>query len=249
MTGTRETPTEDSKHPYEASRESHPDKVAVAALIAAIALAIPAIFLVGSVRHVVAVLLILVGATLIVVLALTNVGRSKRFNTITIGILTVALIGAGCVLNFVPVQLAAAKAEETPKPALYFPEGASAPVPYCKSYAVQILGSVPAGFQVAMFDAPTDSNGNVVGDYNFDGQAKPVGNIPGKFGIPNLTIGQKSAKAGFTAVIVAAIIVNREANILEEVQAAPTGWGLKNLPFLLTSKTLQVTRNGNHAAC
>lgn len=100
-----------------------------------------------------------------------------------------------------------------------------------------------------MFDAPTDSNGNVVGDYNFDGQARSGGTIPGLLGIQNLTVGLQSAKPGFTAVVVAAVIADREAHILEAVQAAPTGWGLTNLPTLLTSKSIQVTRNGNDTPC
>ena len=251
MTNTSETPTGDSEPLHEPNTKSHPDKIAVGALIAAIAVAIPAVLLVGSVRHVLAVLLILAGAGLIVVSALANVGKSKGFNTTMTVILTAALIGAGCYLYFVPAQRAAAKSvpARTPKPTLYFSEGATAQVPYCRSYAVQVLGQVPAGFQVVMFDAPTDSNGNVVGDYNFDGRAQPSGSIPGKFQISHLTVGMQSAQAGFTAVVVAAVIADREANVLEAVQAAPTGWGLKNLPVLLTSKGLQVARTTNHAGC
>ncbi len=36
--------------------------------------------------------------------------------------------------------------------------------------------------QIVMFDAPTDGNGNVAGDCNFDGQAQLVGRSPGALG-------------------------------------------------------------------
>jgi hypothetical protein len=142
-----------------------------------------------------------------------------------------------------------AAARPTAKPALYFRQGASAQVPYCHFYAVQVHGVVTAGFQVVMFDAATDGNGNVVGQYNFDGQAKPNGTVPGFLEVRYLTIGPQSPKTGFTAVVIAAVIADKEANILEAVRAAPTGWHLQSLPVLLTSKSLQVTRNSNDASC
>lgn len=254
MTKQGEKPTEDSKNSYETSRKSSQyDKLTVIGLIVGIAAALAAVLVVGTPRDVFAVLLMVAGLTLIVLWKLTDASKSRRFNLTTTVILTVALILAGCYLYFVPVKHAAAKpivGPNTPKaPALYFPQGGSARVPYCNSYAVQVQGSVPRHFQVVMFDAPTDSNGNVVGDYNFDGQAHSGGRIPGLLGVRNLTVGLQSAKAGFTAVVVAAVIADSEAQILEAVQAAPTGWGLKNLPVLLTSKSLQVTRNGKDAPC
>ena len=133
-------------------------------------------------------------------------------------------------------------------PKLFFTDGASAKVPYCRAYTVQADGSVPPGFQVVMFDAPTSGSNDVNGDYNYDDQAPYAGS--GRYQDKHLYIGSESNDAGLTAVVIAAVIADREAKMLNAVQADPaTGWGLKYLPPLLTSKTLQVTRTSDHSQC
>jgi hypothetical protein len=48
--------------------------------------------------------------------------------------------------------------------------------------------------QIVIFDAPTDGNGNVGGDCNFDGQAQLVGRIPRRLGIRYLTTGRENPR-------------------------------------------------------
>jgi hypothetical protein len=159
-----------------------------------------------------------------------------------------ALLGFACYFFVAPSGNAPQQSIPPKAPELFFTDGTSAEVPYCRAYTVLAVGAVPPGFQIVMFDASVDSGGNVDGDYNYDEQARPIAS--GRFQDKHLYIGSENNDAGFEAVVIAAVIADREANMLNAVQADPhTGWGLTNLPPLLTKTALQVTRNSDGLQC
>jgi hypothetical protein len=231
-----------------------PGAFALVGLLVGIAAVIVAALLVSSARLISAGLLLFAGITLIVLWAFSHATESRRFGRAMTAAVIAASFGAGGYLFVSPVKPAAVKIIREPvplpkAPELYFEQGTSAPVPYCSAYAISVKGPVPAGFQVVVFDAPTDIYGNVIGSYNFDQQPKPDPNTPGRLVDPAITVGSNSPAAGFRAVVIAAVIADKEAGILEAIKAAPTGWGLKNLPDLLTSKKLEVTRTSKDSPC
>jgi hypothetical protein len=133
-------------------------------------------------------------------------------------------------------------------PKIFFTDGPTARVPYCRAYTVQADIAIPPGFQVVMFDAPTSGGDNVTGVYNYDDQALPVSSD--RYEDKHLYIGSETNKPGLEAVVIAGVIADREAKILDAVLADPhTGWGLKNLPPLLSRTELQVTRTSDGLQC
>jgi hypothetical protein len=234
---------------------ARPGAFTVSTLLVGIAAVIVAPLLPTSARHESAGLLIFARVTLIVLWAFTHSTESRGFSKAMTAIVIATLLGTGGYLLFVsPVKPAALKIIREPAPPpnapkLYFELGTSARVPYCSAYAIQVEGSVPAGYQVVVFDAPTDKEGNVTGYYNFDQQPKPALNIPGRLVAPYITVGSRSPAGGFRAVVIAAVIADKEANVLEAVKAGSSGWGLNYLPVVLTSKELEVTRTSTDRPC
>jgi hypothetical protein len=234
---------------------ARPGAFTVSTLLVGIAAVIVAPLLPTSARHISASLLIFAGVALIVLWAFAHSTESRRFGKVMTAIVIASLIGAGGYLLFVsPVKPAAPQLIREPAPPpnapkLYFELGTSARVPYCSAYAIQVEGSVPAGYQVVVFDAPTDEEGNVTGYYNFDQQPKPALNIPGRLVAPYITVGSRSPAGGFRAVVIAVVIADKEAYVLEAVKAGPSGWGLENLPAVLTSEKLEVTRTSTDHPC
>jgi hypothetical protein len=201
-------------------------------------------------------LLLLGGVVLAVLWGFSSATESRIFRRILLGAVILALFtGSGYLLFVHPARPPAATVIRGPAlppkaPKLYFELGASAHVPYCSTYEIQVQGPVPAGYQIVAFDAPTDNDGNVNGYYNFDPPA-PAGNIPGRVEVPDITVGDQSAVPGFQSVVIAAVITDSEAGILENVRPVPSaaGWHVKQLPVLLTSKALYVTRTSTDSSC
>lgn len=232
-----------SRKPYE-----RPGPVAIVGTLAGLGAVIAALAAVTSERRVASALLGIVAVGLILAWWLSPATETRWFRTGIKIVAIAALTSFACYLFIVPSASASHYLGQPQAPKLFFTDGASARVPYCRAYTVQASSIVPPGFQVVMFDAPTDGGGNVNGDYNYDEQARPI--AAGRFEDKHLYIGSENNNAGLTAVVIAAVIADREAKMLDAVQADPhTGWGLRYLPPLLASTTLQVTRNGDGRQC
>jgi hypothetical protein len=225
-----------------------PGSVALIGSFAALAAVVAAVAAVPSDRRVASTLLAIGALVLILAWWLSSATETEWFKAGIKAIVIAALAGFACYLFIVPSATASPKLGSPKAPKLIFPEGASARVPYCSSYTVLADTSLPPRSQVVMFDAPTNADGKVDGDFNYDDQARYIGSE--RYEDKVLYIGSAQNGAGLTAEVVAAVIADGEANILNAVQASPTtGWGLKNLPPLLTSKVLQVTRTGDGHQC
>jgi hypothetical protein len=225
-----------------------PGAVAILGTLAGIGAVIAALAAVTSERRVASALLGIVAVGLILTWSFSPATETRWFRAgIKIAVIA-ALASFACYLFIVPSGSASHYLGQPRAPKLFFTDGASARVPYCRAYIVQASGTVPPGFQVVMFDAPTDGGGNVNGDYNYDEQAQPI--AAGRFEDKHLYIGSENNNAGLTAVVIAAVIADREAKMLNSVQADPhTGWGLNYLPPLLARTALQVTRNSDGRQC
>jgi hypothetical protein len=230
-----------------------PGAFATASLLVGIAAVILAAVVVGNARHLAAGLLIFAALTLIVLWAFGHARRSPWYSLATTGILVVLLAGGAWHLYQMPAGQAAGRGAPRPKavkaPKLYFQQGQSASVPWCASYIVQATGSVPAGYQVVMFDASADDKGNVTSHYSYDQQAKSTGAVPGQYEDKNVFIGARFAPMGYPAVVVAVVIKDSEAALLNDIGAYKNEWGLATPPANLASASLQVTRNGGRAYC
>jgi hypothetical protein len=231
-----------------------PGPFAILGLLVGIAAVVVAPLLPTSARHISASLLIFAGITLIVVWAFSHITEAQVFGKVMTAVVITALLCAGGYLLLVsPVKPTAATVIREPTlppkpPKLYFEQGSSARVPYCTAYTILAKGPVPAGYQLVVFDAPIDIYGNVTGHYNFDQVPTPDPNVPGKFVDPAITVGSQSRTAGFRAVVIAAIIADKEAGILEAVTAS-AAWKLRNLPDVLATQKLKVTRTSTDSSC
>lgn len=253
MSETKE-PSGSNKGPRDGGAETgskhaeHPGALAVVGTLAGLAAVIAALAAVPSDRRVASALLAIAGIALILTWWLSPATDTKWFRAGIKVAVVATLLGFACYFFVAPSANVSQQSTPPKAPDLFFTDGTSAQVPYCRAYTVQAVGTVPTGFQIVMFDAPVDSGGNVNGYYNYDEQARPVAS--GRFEDKRLYIGSENNDAGFEAVVIAAVIADREANMLNAVRADPhTGWGLTNLPPLLAETVLQVTRNSDGQQC
>lgn len=227
-------------------------------LIVQIALVIATFAVITSIHRVAGVLLIIVALSQLVIVAFSPVGETRWFRVAITALLAIALGGSGAYLGWGHISrtgpsrpaagpVSAHKSLKVPK--LTF-ENSSSRVPYCSSYVVQASGPLPHGYQMVMFHAETGGGHEVIGGWNFDSQTLTDGNGTNRYIDLRLYVGAETKATGFTAVIVVALIADREAQILEATQAnASKGWYLRSLPALLASSRTYVTRTSGHALC
>lgn len=247
--GRSSTTNNDSADGPSAQREesAHRDSLATIGIFAALAAVIAALAAVASDRRVAAALLAIGALGMWLAWWRSPVTDTKWFRNGLQGAVVAVLLGFAVYLFIVtPGPPRIGPRPHAPK--LFFTDGTSARVPYCRAYTVQADSAVPPGFQIVMFDAPTGGGSNVTGDYNYDDQALPVSS--NRYEDKHLYIGAETSTPGLAAVVIAGVIADREAKMLDAVQADPhTGWGLKYLPQLLSMATLQVTRNSDGHQC
>jgi hypothetical protein len=221
--------------------------LATLGIFAALAAVIAALAAVASDRRAAAALLAIGALGMSLAWWRSQVTATRWFRNGLQGAVVAVLVGFAVYLFVVtPGSSAIGPGPHAPK--LFFADGTSAVVPYCRAYTVQADSAIPPGFQVVMFDAQAGGGSNVTGDYNYDDQALPVSSD--RYQDKHLYIGAETSDPGFAAIVIAGVIADREAKMLDAVQADPhTGWGLKYLPPLLSMATLQVTRNSDGRQC
>jgi hypothetical protein len=240
-----------------------PGTFAVVGLLVGIAATIAAFLVIDSARRIAGGLLIFAGAALAATWKFTAVSESRRYRTGIVVILVFALVGSGGYVLFAPKikrQIRPAKtvaSHPTKPPRLSFTLSSPTKTPWCKTYKLTVSGRVPTGYSIVMFDSAADLQYNFTGPYNFDGTVSPVPRVPGEFTSEDIFVGTRFAilngkpvsNAGFRAVVIAAVVRNEITDTLEKVVAAPTGWGLKSLPVVLTKKVLHVERSSQAGHC
>lgn len=243
---------DDARH--RSKEPERPGLVAVIGLALPTVAALTGLATVHSARRLSGGLLIGAGVVLFLVWILTDVSESPRFRGGIVTAFAVALSASGIyVIGFAPSSTRSA----VNAPRLAFILNSPAKVPWCRTYQVSVAGAIPRGYRIVMFDSASDIQYNFSGPFSYDGWVSPVVREPGVFTSQVIFVGNRYAvkngkpvsNQGFRAVVIAAVVPAQGAEELENVVAAPTGWGLKRLPGHLAEAVLDVERNHNVAHC
>jgi hypothetical protein len=217
-----------------------------------------------SARFFAAGLLITAGICLFGVWLGTRIGQTRWFYAAMTAVVALALMGSGVyiLVRHAPTHpVPQAKSAQIPK--LSFVLTSPAVVPWCKAYSVTAEGSIPRGYELLLFDASSDAQGNPSSFYNYDGMGKPVPRVGNEWVFPDVFIGDRYvtgkdgkylvrhgkhvSNAGFAAVAVVELVKDEYAQIIQSVKAPL--WFVNRPPPPLAEARLQVKRNGNAALC
>jgi hypothetical protein len=236
---------------------------AVISLLVALAATIAAFVVIDNTRHLFGAVLVLAGAALGIIWKFTTVSELPHYRSGIIALFVITLVGSGLYFfatsNKPSISLtrAAGSDQVKPPPNLSFVLDTPAKVAWCQTYQITVTGHIPTGYSIVIFDSATDLNYNFSGPYNYDGTVSPVPRVAGEFTSKYIFIGDRYAirngksvsNTGFRAVVIALLVPNQSVNVLSQVVAAPTGWGLRQLPSNLNRTVLDVERNSNAAHC
>lgn len=217
-----------------------------------------------SARLFAAGLLIIAGICLFILWLYSRIDETRWFYGTMTAVVVLALMGSG-----IYVALPHARAHPVPQsrvvrtPKLSFVLASPAVVPWCRAYSVTAEGPIPRGYELLLFDASSDPQGNPSSFYNYDGMGKPVPRVGNEWVFPDVFIGDRYvtgkdgkylvhngkhvSNAGFTAIAIVELVKDNYAQIIQSVKAPL--WFVNRLPPPLAEARLQVKRNGNAVLC
>jgi hypothetical protein len=237
----------------------HPGPFGVVGLLVAIAAAITGILSMpaANMQYLSTGLLFLAASTLMVVWFFTKLSSSRSFSLMVTVMLALGLVGGAIYTAVKPKLLVQALAPRSTNiralvPALTFDDPSPATKPYCNQFIINSTWSIPSGYEVLVFDAPADPRWNVIGEYNYDGQAMPLVGSPNSMISPPVYLGTMTRPgglpmAGYKVVVVAELMPRAEAQFVKDWTDSYRNGSNKLLPH--SSLAMLKTIRNNSRGC